>query len=141
MSNTQGRADTGPTSPSEPPPGAVGPAVIDAGAIARLHELDPSGAQGVVQRVLSAYHGSLERHLSDIAAAALAGDGNRLVHSVHTLKSSSAAVGALDFSSRCADAEHRIRNDRQMPDAADVEALIHEGRRVLAAVGAMLPSR
>lgn len=141
MSDITGRAGTGSTPPGEPPPAAMGEAAIDPAAIARLHELDPTGAQGVVQRVLVAYHGSLERHLADIAAAAGAGDGNRLVHAVHTLKSSSAAVGAIDFSNRCADAEHRIRNDGELPTAADVEALIHEGRRVLAAVGAMLPRR
>lgn len=138
MSNTQGGAGWRPGVPTEPTDGQP---VIDPSAIARLHELDPTGAQGVVARVLVAYHGSLGRLLGDIGAAAVTGDENRMVHAVHTLKSSSAAVGAMEFSNRCADAEQRIRNQRQMPDAASVEALIHEGRRVLAAVEAMLPAQ
>lgn len=138
MSNAKGGSGRDPGTASPPTDGHQ---VIDPSAIARLRELDPAGTQGVVQRVLQAYHGSLVRLLGDIATAVAAGDENRLVHAVHTLKSSSAAVGAMDFSNRCADAEHCLRNERQMPDAAAVEALIHEGRRVLAAVGAMLPAQ
>lgn len=118
-------------------PGLAEP-VIDPEAIDRLRELDPSGQQGVVQRVLRAYETSLTRHLGDIASARDGGDLDRLMRAVHTLKSSSAAVGALAFSQRCADIEQAARDARAMPDATEIQALLRQGQDVLAAVGAML---
>lgn len=120
-----------------PIPDAAGP-VIDPQAIDRLRELDPTGQQGVLRRVLQAYETSLSRHLADIAAARNDGDLDRLSRSVHTLKSSSAAIGAMGFSQRCADVEHQARSERRHPEPAELDALIDEGRLVLAAVGAML---
>lgn len=118
-------------------PDAASP-VIDPQAIERLRELDPTGQQGVLRRVLQAYETSLSRHLADIAAARTDGDLDRLSRSVHTLKSSSAAIGAMGFSQRCADVEHQARSERRQPEATELDALIDEGRLVLAAVGAML---
>jgi HPt (histidine-containing phosphotransfer) domain-containing protein len=110
--------------------------VLDPDAIERLRQLDPGGSQGMLERVLRAYESSLTRQLAEIDAARNAQD--RLLRAAHTLKSSSAAVGALDFSRLCAEVEHQLRQDRIMPTPAQLEALIHEGHRVLAAVGAML---
>jgi len=125
-----------------PPAARVGAAfaepVIDPEAIARLRELDPSGQQGVVQRVLRAYETSLARHLGDIAGARDGGDLDRLMRAVHTLKSSSAAVGALAFSQRCADIEQAAREAQSMPEATEIEAVLRQGQVVLAAIGAML---
>ena len=112
--------------------------VLDPEAIERLRELDPNGTQGVLQRVLRAYESSLSRHLVDIGSARHDGDLDRLARAVHTLKSSSAAVGALAFSQRCADVEHGVRTVRRLPGAAEIDALMADGQRVLAAVGAML---
>ncbi len=117
---------------------AAAPPLIDPEAIERLRELDPTGQQGVLRRVLQAYESSLGRHLGDIEQAMAAGDAERLSRSAHTLKSSSAAIGAMSFSQRCADLEHHLRSQPQLPPAADVQALIDEGRQVLTAVGAML---
>lgn len=117
-----------------------GAALIDPQAIERLRQLDPTGQQRVLERVLQAYQVSLGRHLADVEAALSQSNADQLARAAHTLKSSSAAVGALDFSQRCADIEQGIREHRTMPEAAPVEALIHEGRRVLLAVGAMLQS-
>lgn len=125
--------------PGALPDGGAAEPVIDPQAIERLRDLDPGGQQGVLQRVLRAYESSLARHLADIGQAGhTAADLDRLLRAVHTLKSSSAAVGAMAFSQRCADIEHIVRAEKCMPDAAEVEALLLEGRGVLAAVGAML---
>lgn len=135
------RSDAGGPLPSRsggPMPHVGNEPVIDPQAIERLRELDPTGQQGVLQRVLQAYETSLTRHLADIATVAGVADLDRLARSVHTLKSSSAAVGALAFSQHCADVEHQARSERRLPEAGELDALIHEGRQVLAAVGAML---
>lgn len=110
--------------------------VLDPDAIERLRQLDPSGTQGMVERVLRAYLGSLQSHLDQIDAAP--DDQQLLVRTAHTLKSSSAAVGAMDFSRRCAEVEHQIRQQQTLPSPSQLQALIQEGRRVLAAVEAML---
>lgn len=117
---------------------AAATALIDPQSIERLRQLDPSGQQGVLDRVLRAYESSLGRHLDDVTRALSAGDLDRMARAAHTLKSSSAAVGALNFSQLCADIEHMLRSLKVMPPTSQVEALIHEGTRVQAAVGAML---
>lgn len=111
---------------------------LDPQSIERLRELDPGEQLGVLQRVLSAYRVSLGRHLDDIAEAFAQSDRPRLLRAAHTLKSSSAAVGALDLSALCADLEREAGDSSRPPVDTGVEALIHEGRRVLVAVGAML---
>lgn len=111
---------------------------LDPQALERLQELDPGGHLGVLKRVLSAYHVSLGRHLDDIAEAHDQADRSRLLRAAHTLKSSSAAVGALNLSGLCAELEREARDSARPPVETGVEALIHEGRRVLVAVGAML---
>jgi HPt (histidine-containing phosphotransfer) domain-containing protein len=120
------------------PVGDAAEPVIDPQAIERLRDLDPGGRQGVLQRVLRAYESSLARHLVDIGSAGDSADLDRLLRAAHTLKSSSAAVGAMAFSQRCADIEQLVRAVETMPDAAELEALMLEGQGVLAAVRAML---
>ncbi len=115
--------------------GGAGP-VLDPDAIERLRQLDPDGSQGMLERVLRAYESSLSRQLGEISGSF--DEPDRLARAAHTLKSSSAAIGALVFSQRCADVEQMLRQTRTLPTPAQLEALIHEGRRVLSAVGAML---
>jgi HPt (histidine-containing phosphotransfer) domain-containing protein len=120
-----------------------GPAapLIDPDAIERLRQLDPTGQQGVLLRVLQAYETTLTRHLADVADAWAQAEADRLARAAHSLKSSSAAVGAMGFAQICADLEQMVRERKGLPDGALVEALIHEGRRVLRAVGDMLQNQ
>lgn len=82
---------------------------LDAEALARLRELDPDGRSQLVRRVLEAFQTSAARLLPQLLEAQAAGDraGVRLV--AHTLKSSSASIGALALSQRCAQLEGAIR--------------------------------
>jgi len=56
----------------------------------------------------------------------------------HTLKSSSASVGALALSARCAEIERRLREGADGDLQADVQRLLAEGEAALRAVGSML---
>jgi HPt (histidine-containing phosphotransfer) domain-containing protein len=119
-------------------PPAAGTAVLDEAALQRLRELDPDGENQVVERVLRAYEASLQRLLPQAVRAMTEGDHDGVRHVVHTLKSSSASVGALELSRRCSELENRLRAvqfDRLEPLVVGLEA---EGRRVLAAVQAAL---
>jgi HPt (histidine-containing phosphotransfer) domain-containing protein len=115
-------------------PGPAIATVLDAGALARLAELDPSGKGGLVARVLATYTGSLAKLLDQFDAARVQGDREALRHVAHTLKSSSASVGALQLSGLCADIERSVREGRT--DGLDVklDAMAAEGRRVLSAL-------
>lgn len=126
------------TDGSPAPDGANTAVLLDPEAIERLRQLDPGGQQGVLMRVLQAYETSLVRYLDDIASVVAAGDVERLKRSAHTLKSSSAAVGALEFSRICAEVEQLAAKAGSLPGPGAVEAMVHEGRRVLAAVRTML---
>jgi HPt (histidine-containing phosphotransfer) domain-containing protein len=112
--------------------------VLDEASLQRLHELDPLGENRVVERVLRAFETSLTRLLPQSALALQQGDQEALRHVVHTLKSSSASVGALELSRGCGEIENRLR--LQQLDGLDqrLSLLQAEGQRVLAAVRGLL---
>jgi len=114
-------------------------AVLDEASLQRLHELDPDGTNRVVERVLRAFEASLQRLLPQSAQAFAQGDLDAVRHVVHTLKSSSASVGALELSQRCGEIENRLRAMQQVDLDTLLDGLNAEGRRVLAAVQLLLP--
>jgi hypothetical protein len=119
------------------PPAALA-SVLDPVSLQRLHELDPQGANRVVERVLRAFETSLTRLLPQSSQALAQGDHEALRHVVHTLKSSSASVGALDLSRCCSDIENRLRQMQLDGLAERLAKLNAEGGRVLAAVRSLL---
>lgn len=121
---------------NDPTPRPV--SALDEPSLARLRELDPDGKNGVVRRVLSTFESSLLRQVSQLAQARDAGDTAALGLLAHTLKSSSAAVGALSLSARCADLELAARAGDSAGLPARVEQLLSEAEGVLQAVRAML---
>jgi HPt (histidine-containing phosphotransfer) domain-containing protein len=112
--------------------------VLDAAALGRLAELDPQGAAGLVQRVLGTYATSLERARLELDSVREPLQQEALRRLAHTLKSSSASVGALALSALCAQVEHNVRSPQPTNLAQQLEALQAEMRRVLGAVQAML---
>lgn len=113
--------------------------VLDAASLQRLHELDPQGTNRVVERVLRTFEGSLQRLLAQAAQAALAGDAEAARHAVHTLKSSSASVGALALSRCCGEIETQLRAQPLAALHGLLDELQDEGQRVLQAVRDQLP--
>ena len=100
--------------PSAPttPAGNIGSGELDAAALARLTDLDPTGKNRLLERVVDAFTSSSERLLPQLRESAAAGDLQLLRHVVHTLKSSSANVGALRLSMLCATLELQLRQGR-----------------------------
>ena len=120
------------------PPPQASPYRLDATALARLQALDPDGRQGVVLRVLGIFETSLSRMLVQLAAEREDGDPGVVMFVAHTLKSSSAAVGALALAAACTEVEHRLRSATAGELHADVDRLVREGEGALGAVRAML---
>lgn len=113
--------------------------MLDARTLAGLAQLDPSGANNLVQRVLRTYISSLQRlrEQLEIAHDGLDLPGVRLAS--HTLKSSSASVGALQLSALCAAVEQAARDQQTQELPALVQSLLAEAGRVDTAVRQMLP--
>ena len=85
--------------------------VLDPAALARLRELDPKGENQLVQRVLKAFQTSAARLMPQLQAARAANDRTTVRLVAHTLKSSSASIGAITLSQLCGELETTIRND------------------------------
>lgn len=117
-------------------PACLATPVIDPAALARLGELDPDGRTGLVQRLLHTYDGSLGPLLHELQRARAAGDADVMRRVVHTLKSSSASIGAVAFSALCAQAELAVAGRSAERDAlldrmaADLER-VAEAVRIL----------
>lgn len=110
--------------------------VLDAAALARLRELDPDHRAGVVERVLKAYQNSLNNTLRQLDAPDP--DVEMLRRLAHTLKSSSASVGALQLSQLCAQVEALAREHKVGELDAAVAQLRREGARVRDALAPLL---
>jgi histidine phosphotransfer protein HptB len=104
---------------------------LDAASLDRLRELDPGARSGLLQRVLRTYTQSLQRMLVQWGEARAAADANALRVIAHTLKSSSASVGALKLSALCADVEARLRDPQPGSVEAQLDALAAEAQRIL----------
>jgi HPt (histidine-containing phosphotransfer) domain-containing protein len=113
-------------------------AVLDAAALARLSELDPTGDGTLVQRVLATYATSLERTRNELVRVRQPMQAEALRHLAHTLKSSSASVGALALSALCAQVEQHVRVQQPGDIDALLDAMLAEMQRVSGAVQAML---
>jgi histidine phosphotransfer protein HptB len=83
--------------------------VLDPLVLARLDELDPTGANGLVRRVLVAFAGSLDRLRDQLLIGRDDNDQAVVRYVAHTLKSSSGSVGATVLAQLCADTERQVR--------------------------------
>jgi HPt (histidine-containing phosphotransfer) domain-containing protein len=115
--------------------------VLDPAALARLTELDPKGENHLLERVLQAFRTSVARLRPQADAARLSGDqaGLRLV--AHTLKSSSASIGAMHLSQLCARIETTIRTASGDDLDAQLDALGTALDDVLVAIDQLLKER
>lgn len=110
------------------------PTVLDAAALANLAQLDPTGANRLMHRVLTTYRSSMARLLAQLAQARSQSDVAAMRLVAHTLKSSSASVGALALSGLCSDAERALRDGQLDQVPVLLDQLVSESARVDAAV-------
>ena len=112
--------------------------VLDAACMAELRALDPDGKAQLVKRVLATYQASLAKLVAQLQLARTEGAWDQVSRVAHTLKSSSASIGALALSSLCADIERLLRAG----DSAAAQPLIDQFQaevlRVDGAVGQTL---
>ena len=117
--------------PTEPIPAYT--SVLDADALERLRSLDPTGDNKLLERVLGTFRSSLDRLIPQMRDGRHGGDAHAVRHVAHTLKSSSASVGALRLSQLCTEVEQALRQDSGLaPLEAQLDELLDEARRLLA---------
>jgi HPt (histidine-containing phosphotransfer) domain-containing protein len=109
---------------------AAAQGVLNADAIRRLRELDPTGESHLLTRVFQAFETSLNRLLPQLEQARSNADaaGVRLV--AHTLKSSSATIGALQLSKVCAEVEAMAHESRLDAATSGIEMILSEAQAV-----------
>jgi len=115
--------------------------VLDEEALSRLSELDPSGKSQLLARVLKAFEASIERLVPQLEAARAGPDLERILHVAHTLKSSSASIGAARMSTLCGEVESMARDARTERLGERLEALSGEIAKVRRAVQARIGVR
>ena len=112
---------------SQPVGAGAGPgndaAELDPAALARLTELDPTGANQLLARVFRAFQTSVDRLRPQLVAARASDDRATIRLVAHTLKSSSASIGALGLSQICAQLEAAIRAASGASLEAELDAL------------------
>lgn len=142
MQNPQAIAHT--VDRNVPPPAAGacagGPTVLDPAALAGLRELDPHGLNRLLERVVRAFQGSLDRLVPQLVEAQSRRDAAGVRHVAHTLKSSSASIGALRLSTLCAQLEAAVRSGSTDGLDAQVGALCAEVDAVRPALEQLLPN-
>jgi two-component system, sensor histidine kinase and response regulator len=116
--------------------------VLDAAALERLLELDPGGRNGLLSRVLRAFDGAMQRLLQQLHEARASCDQGGIHHVAHTLKSSSASIGALELSRICADIERRTKSKEAAAVELDalVDQMVAESHRIMNALKPLLES-
>jgi HPt (histidine-containing phosphotransfer) domain-containing protein len=120
---------------------ASGVTVLDEGALNRLRELDPTGENQLMSRVLTAFEASLTRLMPQLVQAQGTQDGTVIRHVAHTLKSSSASVGALHLSKLCAELEAAARTAEWDGMDARINAMRTETAAVLQALKQSLATK
>jgi len=86
------------TDTAEPPTGPARSSAINIGFLDQLRALDPAGGMGLTRKILQVYLDSSGNLIAQIEQAIAAGDGETVRRAAHSLKSSSANVGAETLS-------------------------------------------
>jgi len=95
--------------PPAGPPTEGNDGVLDVQALDRLRELDPTGENRLMERVVSAFETSVARLMPQLEEALRSNELAGIRHVSHTLKSSSASMGAVKLSKMCSEIETLAR--------------------------------
>jgi HPt (histidine-containing phosphotransfer) domain-containing protein len=115
--------------------------VLDTETLRQLSQMDPSGEHGLIERVLVTYEKALQKAQLELRDAMAANDLDVIKRVAHTLRSSSATVGAVSFSKRCKLVESAIRDGCLDDLPSSLQLLDQESREVGVAIRQLLVAR
>ncbi|MEO7055470.1 MAG: Hpt domain-containing protein [Caldimonas sp.] len=113
---------------------------LDDAALQRLRDLDPTGKNHLLERVMAAFESSSLRMSAQLAEARKTDDHDAIRLVAHTLKSSAASIGALELARLCAEIEAQVRSTEQAGLIGRLDAMDRELHVVLQMVRPMLKS-
>lgn len=112
---------------------------LDESALSRLRELDPSGQGRLLDRVFAAFESSAGRLMPQLAEARKSGDLSGMRFVAHTLKASSASIGATRLSRLCEQIEAMARQSMDDGLPARLDDMTAEMDQVLEYLRALRP--
>ncbi|HEU5284185.1 MAG TPA: Hpt domain-containing protein [Burkholderiales bacterium] len=101
-------------------------AAFDRAALDAIRALDEGGAAGLLQQVVQLYLESAPRLIAELRRAGADGDATAVRNAAHSLKSSSANVGAVRLAEMCKAIEHAARAGVLRGDLPSVEDIERE---------------
>ena len=107
---------------------------LDRKVFAQLAELDPGGESGLIRQILQAYQESTTTLVGQLSRAMAESDAETLRKLAHSLKSSSANVGAVRLSALLAELESLGRQNRLEEALPICERAITEYNNVMAEI-------
>ena len=110
--------------------------VLDTDALQALRALGGDDDPSLFIEVIELYLDDARTHVTNLRAALSTGDLRLLERAAHTLKSSSANVGALAFSRLCLELEQAVRAERLQSTPGLVERAEREFQAVCEALEA-----
>lgn len=97
--------------------------VLDPTVLDKFRQRERKGRKNVLSRVVNAYLEQSSEHLRQLLEAARNGDASGVQFAAHTLKSSSASVGAIKFADLCKGMEERAKAQKIDDTEAQLQAL------------------
>lgn len=88
---------------------------LDLAPIEALRSLDPSGERNIIQRAITKFVDYSDELLEQLAKAVGENDGQEISRLAHSLKSSSANLGATDLARQCTELE-KLFSGQEFPD-------------------------
>jgi signal transduction histidine kinase/DNA-binding response OmpR family regulator len=96
--------------PSKVSRSAANKVTLDNNAIDAVRQLDPDGSDRLLARLIALYRDDSSQLLADIDNGLKVGDADAVARAAHTLKSSSANLGATNVAALARQIEHSARN-------------------------------
>jgi len=105
---------------------------LDPDMVAQLRQLERLTRPGIVAQLVATYLDNSARLAEALTAGVAASDLDAVRRASHSLKSTSASMGALAFSRRCGEIERAAREGRLVLDRDTLATLLdeHEGVRL-----------
>jgi signal transduction histidine kinase/DNA-binding response OmpR family regulator/PAS domain-containing protein len=114
--------------------------VIDRKVIDSICQLGGEKAQAILKKIINTYLETSPQLVENIKTAVTMGDADKLRKAAHTLGSSSANLGAIEFSKHCKELELMARSHNLTEVPEKVSQLISKYHRVRSALQQIFPN-
>jgi HPt (histidine-containing phosphotransfer) domain-containing protein len=116
------------------PGAAMSAPAIDVRALDNIRKLQQPGAPDLLERIVALYLHDVPKLVQSMREAIAAGDGIVLQRAAHTLKSSSATLGALQLAKLCNEMEVQARGKHLVDAGQWISRIECESARVCASL-------